>query len=105
VWAAARRLGLYGLGDAELEVLIARYRGGSATADRVAATAARYVVGLKALDGFELLAQHYEHEQGSPHARASLHQAGPEILPPATTLARPLRDRELRTPFEKALAG
>jgi hypothetical protein len=47
VWAASRRLGLYGKDDAELMALITPDRGDPSSTDCVIAAAARYVVELR----------------------------------------------------------
>jgi len=47
VWEAARRLGLYGQADMELEALIARHRGSLQFVDRVTVEAARFVRDLR----------------------------------------------------------
>jgi hypothetical protein len=47
VWAASRRLGMYGMGEEELCMLIAQHRDSAAPTDRAVAAAARYVIDLK----------------------------------------------------------
>ncbi len=47
IWAAARRIGMYGMSEEMLRALIVRHRDGPALADRVIAAAARYVIELK----------------------------------------------------------
>jgi hypothetical protein len=47
IWETARRLGLYGRADDELEALIVRRRGETLLADRVTAAAARHVRDLR----------------------------------------------------------
>jgi hypothetical protein len=47
IWEAARRLGLYGLVDAELQALIQQRGGGSRPEDEVAAEAAQHVRRLR----------------------------------------------------------
>ena len=47
IWEIARRLGLYGLSESELDAVIHRHHDSSDHADRIAAEAARYVRGLR----------------------------------------------------------
>jgi len=48
VWEAARRLGLFGLSEAELDAVIHQHCDSPQRADRIAAEAARYIRGLRA---------------------------------------------------------
>jgi hypothetical protein len=47
IWEATQRLGLYGLGDAELEALITRHGSSPLPGDRIAVEAAQYVRQLR----------------------------------------------------------